>query len=98
MRVLAAVFIAQQGEGWSVESVRVLGRALVSAGLYAEVCIPLVRSKRMAVAARIALCDAAESDLEVAAAVARWHPGELLDPPELRARLKSLREFEAARR
>lgn len=98
VRALAAAFEAQHGEGWSVESVRVLGRALVSAGLYAEVCIPLVRSKRMALAARIALCDAAEADLDAAATVSRWHPGELLDPPELRARLKALREFEAARR
>jgi hypothetical protein len=98
VRVLAEVFIAQQGDGWSVESVRTLGRALVRARLFTELCMPLVRSKRIPVAARIALCDAAESDLEVAAAVARWHPGELLDPPELRARLRSLREFEAARR
>ena len=77
---------------------RTLGRALVRARLFTELCMPLVRSKRIPVPTRIALCDAAESDLEVAAAVSRWHPGELLDPPELRARLRSLREFEAARR
>lgn len=98
VRALAEVFVAQHGEGWSAESVRALGRALVGAGLYAEVCIPLVRSRSMSVGSRIALCDAAEADLEAAATVSRWHPGELLDPPELRARLKSLREFEAARR
>jgi hypothetical protein len=98
VRVLAEVFIAQHGEGWSAESVRMLGRALVRAGLFTELCMPLVRSKRIAAAVRIALCDAAESDPEVAAAVSRWHPGELLDPPELRARLRSLRRLEAVRR
>lgn len=98
VRVLAEAFVAQHGEGWSVESVRTLGRALVRAGLFAELCTPLVRSKRIALPVRIALCDAAEADPEVAAAVSRWHPGELLDPPELRARLKSLRGSEASRR
>lgn len=98
VRLLAEVFAAQHGEGWSAESVRMLGRALVRAGLFTELCLSLVRSKRIAVSVRIALCDAAEADPEVAAMVARWHPGELLDPPELRARLKSLRELEAARR
>lgn len=98
VRVLAEVFIAQHGDGWLVESVRMLGRALVRAGLFTELCLPLVRSKRIPVPVRIALCDAAEVDPEVAAAVSRWHPGELLDPPELRARLKSLRELEGLRR
>jgi len=97
-RVLAEALVAQHGEGWSVESVRMLGRALVGAGLFIELCIPLVRSKRVAAAVRVALCDAAEADPEVAAAVSRWHPGELLDPPELRARLRSLRELEGPRR
>jgi len=97
-RVLAEALVAQHGEGWSVESVRMLGRALVGAGLFIELCLPLVRSKRIAAAVRVALCDAAEADPEVAAAVSRWHPGELLDPPELRARLRSLRELEGPRR
>lgn len=97
-RVLAEALLAQHGEGWSAESVRMLGRALLSAGLFTELCLPLVRSKRVAAAVRVALCDAAEADPEVAAAVSRWHPGELVDPPELRARLKSLRELEGLRR
>lgn len=96
--VLAEALVAQHGEGWSAESVRMLGRALVGAGLFTELCLPLVRSKRIAAAVRVALCDAAEADPEVAAAVSRWHPGELLDPPELRARLKSLRELEGLKR
>jgi hypothetical protein len=98
VRTLAEALVAQHGEGWSVESVRMLGRALVRARLFTDICMPLVRSKRIPVPVRIALCDAAEADPEVAAAVSRWHPGELLDPPELRARLRSLRELEAARR
>ncbi len=92
MRVLVDALAAQHGEGWSSESVRALGRALLSAGILVELCLPLIRSKKMATAARVALCDAAENHREAAAALSRWHPGELLDPPELRARLKSLRE------
>ena len=98
VRVLADIFVAQHGEGWSADSIRSLGRELVRGRIFIELCMTMVRSKRIAASVRIALCDAAEADLDVAAAVSRWHPGELLDPPEMRARLRALREYEAGRR
>ncbi len=91
LRQLAEVLPACDGRGWPLRLLTEVLAMLVAVGLGEEVIPPLVRSRGAALEVRLAALDAATHKPALLAEAVKRRSAELLDPPELRARLQETR-------
>jgi hypothetical protein len=79
------------GHAWLGRPFATLCRALVDAGLGARMLVPVARDRGADVSLRLEVLDVLGGSPELLAQAVAWRMGELLEPPVIRERLKSLR-------
>jgi hypothetical protein len=90
-RAVAEALATSRGTGWNKKMLDAVLEALVAAGLGRESILPLARNGAVKTSVRFAAMRALRVQPELLAEVARWRPGELMEPPEVRRFLRELR-------
>lgn len=91
LRVVGDALATSRGAGWTSKMLDAVLDALVAGGAAAEYVLPLARQANAKSSVRFAAMRALRTQPDLLADAARWRPGELMEPPEVRRFLRELR-------
>ena len=88
----------EDGARWVGLALGALCRAAIERGRAADLVLPFVRDRGVDVVARVAALDILQAWPELCAEASAWRPAELLEAPEVREKLRAMRDaLKAAR-
>lgn len=88
----------EDADRWVGLALGALCRAAIERGRGLAVVAPFVRDRAISATARVEALDIAQAFPDLCAELSAWRPGELLDAPEVREKLRAMREAHRGRR
>jgi len=92
LKPLAEAFVKSEGSGYKRNLIVAICNALVDVGLGEEFLLPLFKTRKTETSLRLTLLECFQRDSKLLEEASKWRPGEMLESPEVRKRLKALRK------
>lgn len=90
--LVADALLSSQGNGWSDKMMQLAVSGLVGGGKHDEALVELARARNARLQLRLLVLDRLRERPALLARAVKWRPSELLEPEEIRNRMRELRQ------